>query len=217
MNIHHLSKENNLVCTWMNELRDIHIQNDRARFRKNIFRIGQVIAYEISKTLSYTQHNVTTPLGVKHTVKVNSNPVIGTIFRAGFPLYNGLLDFFDHADSAFVAAYRKHHADGSFEILQSYVTCPPLHNRTLIVADPMLATGASLIKAIDELLTYGNVQSLHIAVVIASKKGIETIPKHYPDAHIWVADIDDELNKDNYIVPGLGDAGDLCFGSKMQS
>jgi uracil phosphoribosyltransferase len=143
-------------------------------------------------------------------------PVIATIFRAGFPLFQGMLSYMDKADCAFIAAYRKHNKDGSFNINQEYVTCPDLTGRTLIVADPMLATGASLIMALEELFEYGKPAAVHIAVAIASTEGVSALRQKFPDFHIWAADIDDELTAKGYIVPGLGDAGDLSFGSKLQ-
>lgn len=215
--VHHLAKNNSIVNTWINELRSVQVQNDRMRFRKNIERIGEVIAYEISKTMPYENIEIDTPLGIHDGKKLSHQPVIATIFRAGFPLFQGMLNYFDHADGAFIAAYRKHHKDGSFNINQEYVTCPNLDGRTLIIADPMLATGASLIMALDELFEYGKPLAVHIAVTIACTEGISNVRNKYPEFTIWAADIDDELTAKGYIVPGLGDAGDLSFGSKMQA
>jgi uracil phosphoribosyltransferase len=155
-------------------------------------------------------------MGIYEGKKLTHQPVIATIFRAGFPLFDGMIQFFDQADCAFVAAYRKHNKDGSFNINQEYVTCPNLSDRTLIIADPMLATGASLIMALDELFEYGNPCAVHVVVAIACTEGISNLRHKYPDFTIWAADIDDELTAKGYIVPGLGDAGDLSFGSKMQ-
>jgi uracil phosphoribosyltransferase len=214
--VHHIANTNSLVNTWINELRNVDIQSDRMRFRKNIERIGEVIAYEISKTLPFKAVEVNTPLGIYNGSALQSEPVIATIFRAGFPLFQGMLNYFDKADCAFVAAYRKHHADGSFNIKQEYVTCPNLEGRTLIITDPMLATGASLIMALNELFEYGKPTAVHIVVSIACTEGIDYVRQKYPEAIIWAADIDEELTAKGYIVPGLGDAGDLCFGSKMQ-
>ena len=214
--VHHIAKTNSLVNTWINELRNVDIQTDRMRFRKNIERLGEVIAYEISKTLPFKTVEVNTPLGIYNGSALQSEPVIATIFRAGFPLFQGMLNYFDKADCAFVAAYRKHHNDGTFNIKQEYVTCPNLEGRTLILTDPMLATGASLIMALNELFEYGKPTALHIVVSIACTEGIDYVRQKYPEATIWAADIDEELTAKGYIVPGLGDAGDLCFGSKMQ-
>ncbi len=214
--IHHISKENSLVKVWMNELRDPSVQLDRLRFRRNMERIGEVIAYEISKTLSFEEQIVQTPLGEKESSVMTSQPVLTTILRAGVPLFQGILNYFDQADCSFIAAYRKHTKGDAFEIHQQYVTCPELEGRVLILADPMLATGASLITALDELRTYGHPSSIHIAVAIACTAGIENVRAKYPELTFWIGDIDEELTAKGYIVPGLGDAGDLAYGSKMQ-
>ncbi len=215
--VHHIAKNNSLVNQWVNELRDIDMQNDRMRFRRNMERIGEVMAYEISKTLAYTEREIETPLGMYTARELAGQPVLSTILRAGVPLYQGLLNYFDKADSSFVAAYRKHNAiDESFIISQEYVTCPNLEGRTLIMADPMLATGASLIMALEELYEYGKPEHVHVVVVIACTEGIDAVRHRFPDFTIWAADIDDELTAKGYIVPGLGDAGDLSFGPKMQ-
>jgi uracil phosphoribosyltransferase len=214
--VHHIAKHNSLVNTWVNELRNTEIQIDRLRFRNNMERIGEVIAYEISKTMPYTDIEVNTPLGIYNGQALEHQPVIATIFRAGFPLFQGMLHYFDRADCAFIAAYRKHHQDGTFNINQEYVTCPDLEGRTLIIADPMLATGSSLIMALDELFEYGKPSAVHIVVAIACTEGIDRVRSKYPEFTIWAADIDDELTAKGYIVPGLGDAGDLSFGSKLQ-
>ncbi len=214
--VHHIAKTNSLVNSWVNELRNVDIQSDRLRFRKNMARIGEVIAYEISKTMPYDEVEVNTPLGVYNGRALSHEPVIATIFRAGFPLFQGMLNYFDRADCAFIAAYRKHHNDGTFNINQEYVTCPDLTGRTLIIADPMLATGSSLIMGLGELFEYGTPAAVHIVVAIACTEGIDNVRRKYPEFTIWAADIDDELTAKGYIVPGLGDAGDLSFGSKMQ-
>jgi uracil phosphoribosyltransferase len=215
--VQHLAKQHSILQTWIAELRNIQIQQDRMRFRRNMQRIGEVIAYEISKTLEYDSVEIETPMGFYTSYMPAKQPVIATILRAGIPLFEGMLNVFDQADSAFVAAYRKHSlTDDSFQINQGYVTCPALNGRILIIADPMLATGSSLIAALDELLEYGKPAEVHIAVAIACTEGIDVIRQRYPDFKIWAADIDDELTAKGYIVPGLGDAGDLAFGSKMQ-
>lgn len=216
--VYNMSEEHSLVCQWMSEIRSVAVQMDRMRFRRNMERIGEVIAYEISKTLPFSKKAVETPLGsLEMTVFEDEYPVVATILRAGLPLHQGILNYFDKADCAFVAAYRKHHKDGSFEIEQHYVTCPDLSGRVLIIADPMLATGASLIQALDELTEYGNPSKIIIVCVIASNYGLEKVSRKYPDLDIWAADIDDEITAKGYIVPGLGDAGDLAFGEKRQA
>ncbi len=214
--VHHLAKQHSLINTWIHELRDVEVQQDRMRFRRNMERIGEVAAYEISKVLGYQPLEVTTPLAIYNGIQLNRQPVVATILRAGVPLYQGILNYFDKADSAFIAAYRKHKPDESFEINQEYVTCPNLDGRTLIIADPMLATGASLVMALEELHDYGQPDEVHVVVAIACEEGIEAIQKKFPTFTIWAADIDEELTTKGYIVPGLGDAGDLSFGQKMQ-
>lgn len=206
-----------MVSNWMQEIRSIDIQKDKMRFRRNTERIGEIAAYEISKMLSFEEVEVTTPLGIKKQQVLAEKPVLATILRAGVPLHQGLLNYFDHADAAFIAAYRKHNKnDGTFEIEQNYVTCPDLEGRTLIIADPMLATGASLLLAIQGLLEFGKPKQMHIVTVISCTEGLETVLRKYPEVHIWAGDIDEELTAKGYIVPGLGDAGDLAFGSKLQ-
>ena len=213
-----LSKNNSLLNHWVAELRDVHVQNDRMRFRRNIERIGEVAAYELSKTLQFKPVEVTTPLGIAPTQLLKEQPVLATILRAGLPLHQGMLNYFDKADNAFISAYRKHHPDGSFEISVEYLSCPDLNNRILIIADPMLATGASLVETIQAITKTQKPKEIHIAVAIASKKGIETVQAALGmDTPIWCGDIDDVLNDKSYIVPGLGDAGDLAYGTKMQS
>ncbi len=212
-----LSERHSLLSNWISELRDVDVQADRMRFRKNIERIGEVIAYEISKTLSWVEKETTTPLGKAQSKMLNQQPVLATILRAGSPLHQGMLNYFDKADNAFIAAYRKHHPDGSFEISLNYMACPNLANRVVIIADPMLATGASLVKTIGLLKKEWHFAELHIACVIASKEGVDHLQQAVPEAKIWCGDIDDELNSKGYIVPGLGDAGDLAFGEKAQS
>lgn len=214
--IHILSEEFSLVNTWINELRNVEVQNDRMKFRRNMERIGEISAYYISKMLPYKEVEITTPLDKIKSKELEVQPVITTILRAGVPLFQGVLNYFDKADCGFVAAYRKHDANDYFSIKQDYLTCPDLEGRPLIVADPMLATGASLIEAIKDLLTHGNPIQMHIVVAIASKQGVETIRKAYPNAEIWIGAIDENLTDKGYISPGLGDAGDLSFGEKLQ-
>jgi uracil phosphoribosyltransferase len=213
-----LSKNNSLLNHWVAELRDVQVQNDRMRFRRNIERIGEVAAYELSKTLRFKSVDVTTPLGIASTSLLEEQPVLGTILRAGLPLHQGMLNYFDKADNAFISAYRKHHPDGSFEISLEYLSCPDLNNRILILCDPMLATGASIVETIQAIQKTYTPAQIHIVVTIASQKGIEHVEKELgADTPIWCAAIDPILNDKSYIVPGLGDAGDLAFGTKMQS
>ena len=215
--IHNFSKQHSLVSNWVSELRNIDVQNDRLRFRRNLERIGEVIGYEISKQLETEEKEITTPLGIASCKVLREQPVLATILRAGLAMHNGLLSFFDHADNAFLSAYRKHHPDGSFEISMEYMSCPELDGRVVIISDPMLATGASLVKSIQYLKNEGDIKQIHIVCAIACSVGIEYVLRAEPKAIIWCGDIDDELTAKGYIVPGLGDAGDLAFGTKMQN
>jgi uracil phosphoribosyltransferase len=215
--ITNLSDQNSVFSEWIRELRDIDLQNDRMRFRRNIERIGEIAAYEISKILPYKIITIQTPMGEAICHELEEQPVLATILRAGLPLHQGLLNYFDKADNAFIAGYRKHHIDGSFEAEQQYLTCPDITNRPLILADPMLASGSSLVLALQSLLDTGKPSQLHIVCVIACIEGIELLTRKFPNAHIWAGAIDDELTAKGYIVPGLGDAGDLSFGTKKQS
>lgn len=211
-----LSEKHSLVSNWVAELRDVNIQNDRMRFRRNLERIGEVAAYEISKVLPFEEKEIQTPLGIAEHKMMKEQPVLATILRAGLPLHQGLLNYFDKADNAFISAYRKHHKDGSFEISLEYISCPELENRVLIISDPMLATGASLVKTIQYLKDEGSPSSIHIVAAIACTVGIEYVKREAPSVTIWCGDIDDELTAKGYIVPGLGDAGDLAYGTKVQ-
>lgn len=211
-----LSEQFSLVSTWINELRNVEIQNDRMRFRRNMERIGEIAAFEISKKLPTHQIEITTPLDKIQVREIAVQPVITTILRAGVPLFQGILNYLDRSDCGFVAAYRKHDANDYFSIKQDYLTCPNIDGRPLIVADPMLATGASLIEAIKDLLNHGKPSQLHIVVAIASQQGIDTITNAYPEAMIWTGVIDEKLTSKGYITPGLGDAGDLSYGEKLQ-
>lgn len=212
-----LSEQHSLVSTWVAELRDVTVQNDRMRFRRNLERIGEVAAYEISRKLSYVTTEIQTPLGTAEHQLLAEQPVLATILRAGLPLHQGLLNYFDKGDNAFVSAYRKHHPDGSFEISMEYVSCPDLEGRVLIISDPMLATGSSLIKTIQYLKEEGKPKEIHIVAAIACTVGIEYVKREQPHVNIWCGGIDDELTAKGYIVPGLGDAGDLAFGTKRQN
>ncbi|HEU4858574.1 MAG TPA: uracil phosphoribosyltransferase [Chitinophagaceae bacterium] len=212
-----LSEQHSLVSNWINELRDITIQQDRLRFRTNLERIAEIAAYEISKVLPFVEIEVETPLGTAVSKALKDQPVLATILRAGIPMHNGLLNYFDKADNAFVAAYRKHEKDGTFEISLEYMSCPDLENRIIIVSDPMLATGASLVKTIHFLKEEGPPKEIHVVCAIACTVGIEYVKREDPSVTIWCGDIDEELTAKGYIVPGLGDAGDLAYGSKSQS
>ncbi|SHK90150.1 uracil phosphoribosyltransferase [Chryseobacterium polytrichastri] len=211
-----LSEKFSLVNQWINELRNVEIQHDRMRFRRNMERIGEIAAFEISKGLETREVEIQTPLDTIKVTEIAVQPVITTILRAGVPLFEGILNYLDGADCGFVAAYRKHDANDYFSIKQDYLTCPSIEGRPLIVGDPMLATGASLIEAIKDLLTHGTPSQLHIVAAIASRQGVETIQNAYPDAEIWVGAIDENLTSKGYITPGLGDAGDLSYGEKLQ-
>lgn len=211
-----LSQQHSLISNWVGELRDINVQTDRMRFRRNLERIGEIAAYEISKVLPFEEKEIQTPLGIATHKVLAEQPVLATILRAGLPLHNGLLNYFDKADNAFISAYRKHNKDGSFEISLDYVSCPELENRVIIISDPMLATGSSLVKTIHYLKEEGHPREMHIVVAIACTVGIEYVKREEPSVTIWCGDIDDELTAKGYIVPGLGDAGDLAFGTKVQ-
>jgi uracil phosphoribosyltransferase len=211
-----LSQQHSLISNWVAELRDTTIQTDRMRFRRNLERIGEVAAYEISKVLPFIEKEIQTPLGIAEHKVLKEQPVLATILRAGLPLHQGLLNFFDRADNAFISAYRKHNKDGSFEISLDYVSCPELEGRVVIISDPMLATGSSLVKTIHFLKAEGKPREIHIVAAIACTVGIEYVKREEPSVTIWCGDIDDELTAKGYIVPGLGDAGDLAFGTKVQ-
>ncbi|MEN2436622.1 uracil phosphoribosyltransferase [Weeksellaceae bacterium A-14] len=211
-----LSDSFSLINSWINDLRNVDVQADRLRFRRNMERIGEIAAFEISKELEYREVEITTPLDKIKSREIAVQPVITTILRAGVPLFQGVLNYFDRADCGFVAAYRKHDANDYFSIKQDYLTCPSIEGRPLIVADPMLATGASLIEALKDLLTHGKPSQLHIVSAIAAKEGMETVSMAYPEAHIWIGALDEKLTSKGYITPGLGDAGDLSYGEKLQ-
>jgi uracil phosphoribosyltransferase len=211
-----LSEKYSLLSNWIAEIRDVEMQSDRMRFRRNLERIGEVAALELSKGLEFEEREVQTPLGIAVAKTLRYQPVITTILRAGLPLHQGLLNYFDRADNGFISAYRKHQRDGSFEISLDYISCPELEGRVVIVSDPMLATGASLVKTIQYLREEGHPSEIHVVVAIACTVGIEYVLRSEPNCKIWCGDIDDELTAKGYIVPGLGDAGDLAFGTKVQ-
>ncbi len=210
------SQNNSILNQYIAEIRDIHIQNDSLRFRRNIERIGEIMAYEISKDLSYKEIEIQTPLAVAHESVPAERPVIACILRAGLPLHQGFLNYFDHAENAFVSAYRKYTDEQHFDIHIEYIASPRLDGKTLIIVDPMLATGGSMELAYKALLTKGEPSHIHIASVIATTQAVEHLKTTLPQdkVTIWCAAIDPSLNAHQYIVPGLGDAGDLCFGEK---
>jgi len=213
--IFNLSTHSSLARVYLKELREVVIQKDRARFRKNLERIGQILAYEISKSLPAKVEEIQTPLEKTEISIPENHPVLCSIMRAGVPFFEGFLSYFDHSDCAFVGAYRgRHEQDFTFEIELDYVASPNLEGKTLILIDPMLATGKSMIKAIEALKKWGEPAAIHIASVIATPQGIDLIESCFPNADIWTAAIDRELNAHFYIVPGLGDAGDLAYGQK---
>lgn len=214
--VHNLSEKHSLVSNWLSELRDVEVQQDRLRFRANLQRIGEVCAYEISKQLPFVEKEVTTPLGISVCRVLEKQPVLATILRAGIPMHNGLLNYFDKADNAFISAYRKHKPDGSFDISLDYISCPEMQDRVVIISDPMLATGSSLVKTMQFIREEGNPAKIHIVCALACTVGIEYVLRAEPKAVIWCGDIDDELTAKGYIVPGLGDAGDLAYGVKVQ-
>ena len=214
--VHNFSNEHSLISNWVSELRCIDVQKDRMRFRRNLERIAEVIGYEISKNMETSEVDILTPMGTAKCKVLKDQPVLATILRAGLAMHNGLLNYFDKADNAFLSAYRKHNADGTFEIALEYMSCPPIDGRIVIVSDPMLATGSSLVKAIQYIRDAGKIKELHVVCAIAATKGIETLLKAEPTATIWCGAIDDNLSAKGYILPGLGDAGDLAYGSKMQ-
>ena len=214
--VHNLSQSNSIINQFVSELRDVEIQKDRMRFRRNLVRLGEIFAYEISKTMAYVKKDVTTSLGMANVPVLEEQPIVGTILRAGLPLHEGLLNFFDNADNAFISAYRKHHKDGTFDIKLEYVSSPSLDNRLLILADPMLATGSSMVMTYKAMLEKGRPRQTHIVAALASIQGIEYVKRNLAsDVTLWVGAIDEELTVQSYIVPGLGDAGDLAFGEKI--
>lgn len=216
MEIINLGATNSILNQFVAELRDVTIQTDSLRFRRNIERIGEILSYEISKHIAYQKKTIQTPLGKADMMVPNSRVVISTILRAGLPFHQGFLNYFDHAENAFVSAYRKYKDRLNFDIHIEYIASPRLKDKILIITDPMLATGSSMELAFQALLTKGEPEHIHVASIIASKQAINYIKECMPadKTTVWVAAIDDELDEHSYIVPGLGDAGDLAFGIK---
>ncbi len=216
MKIHNFAEKPSLVSQYLAEMRDINIQADRLRFRRNLERLGEIFAYEISKDLSYKTERITTPLGVEASCDILAEKVVlGTIFRAGVPFHQGFLRYLDNAENAFVSAYRKYKEKENFDILIEYLASPRLDGKTLILCDPMLATGASMELSYKALLTKGTPAKVHLASVIASQQAVDYLQSVMPaEAELWVGVIDEKINAHSYIVPGLGDAGDLAYGTK---
>jgi uracil phosphoribosyltransferase len=217
--IKNLGLENTIFNQYIAEIRDVKIQKDPMRFRRNLERLGEIFAYEISKTFSYHSVDVTTPLGVKTMQLMDEQPILATILRAGLPLHQGMLNIFDHADNAFISAFRKHYMDGTFDIQIDYMSAPDMDDRILVICDPMLASGQSMVCAYNEIMKQGHPKYIHIVSVIASTQGVEYLRRNLPDIDctIWLGAVDDELTVQSYIVPGLGDAGDLAYGCKNDS
>ena len=217
MIIHDFSNRNSILNRFISELRDVDVQKDTMRFRKNIERIGEILSYELSKTLNYETEEVQTPLGSKAMDLSNNALVLCSIMRAGIPLHQGLLNYFDKAENAFISAYRDHpNGDDNFEVIVQYLASPGLDNKILVLTDPMLATGKTLENVLIAIKAHGNPKQIHIVSVIGSKIGIDYLEPIFPEnTHLWIAAIDDDLNSRGYIIPGLGDAGDLCYGPKL--
>jgi len=216
MNVTILDHQNSLLNKFIAEIRDENVQKDSMRFRRNIERIGEILAYELSKSLSYKSETITTPLGTKIVQSLQNEVVLCSILRAGLPLHNGLLNYFDNAENAFISAYRKHTSETDFEIVVEYSASPNLENKTLILVDPMLATGQSLVSVFEGLKKHGTPKEIHLVCVIGATDGIKYIENHLPEnTKLWIATVDQKLNSKGYIVPGLGDAGDLSYGQKL--
>lgn len=218
MYIHNLSQQNSILNTFISEIRDVTIQKDSMRFRRNIERIGEILGYEMSKALNYKTSKIETPLADCNIDLLNNDIVLCSILRAGVPLHNGLLNYFDNAENAFISAYRHHkHDPESFEIIVEYLACPDLENKTLILADPMLATGQSMVATFEALKPFGTPKEVHLVSVIGAQEGVDYVNNEFDkNTHLWIAAVDETLNNKGYIVPGLGDAGDLAFGKKLQ-
>lgn len=211
-----LSKKNSILTQFINEIRDTNIQKDGMRFRRNLERISEIISYELSKELHYTPVSIKTPLGNSPSVQISNQMVICSILRAGLPSHMGVINYFDQAENAFISAYRKTRKDHSFTIEVEYAACPDLTDKTLILVDPMLATGASILAVYQSLLKFGQPKHIHILSILGSKDGCKALEKELPETcTLWIGDVDNKLNDKGYIIPGLGDAGDLAFGEKI--
>lgn len=216
MKVINFAEQNSLISQYMTEMRDVNIQKDMLRFRRNLERVGEIMAYEISKTLDYRTVETLTPLDVAKTSVIDSQVVLATIFRAGVPFHLGFLNYLDNAQNAFVSAYRKYKEKENFDVCIEYLASPRLDGKTLVLADPMLATGASMELSYRALLTKGNPAHIHVASVIASRQAVDYICEKFPADRttVWIGAIDEHINEHSYIVPGLGDAGDLAYGVK---
>ncbi len=217
MQIHHLSEKNSVLNHFLGEIRNVNVHNDSMRFRRNIERIGEIMAYELSKELAYEAVEIQTPLAIKKATQIKDKLVLCSILRAGLTLHLGFLNYFDTAENGFISAYRYHpNNDDDFEIKVEYQAVADINNKNVLLMDPMLATGQSIVSVYNKLLERGTPAAIHIAVVIAAPEGIDFLKKNLPEnCHLWIAAIDEKLNEHYYIVPGLGDAGDLAFGSKL--
>ena len=217
MEIINLGKQNSIFNHFIREIRDVNIQKDAMRFRRNIERIGEIFAYEISKKMTYENNDITTPLGISSESLMIEKPVLATILRAGLPLHQGLLNYFDSSENCFISAFRKHNRGGDFEIKIEYMSSPNLEGKTVILCDPMLASGSSMVLAIEALLSKGKPKHIHVVVTIASPEGIQYFKENLPfrNCTLWLGAQDKEMTAQSYIVPGLGDAGDLAFGEKI--
>ena len=216
MKIFNLQRNNTVLNHFISEIRDVNIQKDSMRFRRNIERIGEIFAYEISKEMIYEDKEIVTPLGISIQPLMNEKPILTTILRAGLPFHQGFLNYFDNSDSAFISAYRKHKKGGEFEIKVEYMSSPNLNNKTLILCDPMIASGASIVMAMQAILEKGKPKHIHVVGVIASSEGIQYLIENSPVKNwtLWLGSEDAEMTSQSYIVPGLGDAGDLAYGEK---
>lgn len=216
MKIINFAETNSILNQYVAEIRDVQVQSDRLRFRRNIERIGEIMAYEMSKDFAYSLKNIQTPLGIAPTQTPDNQLVLSTILRAGLPFHQGFLSYFDGAENAFVSAYRKYKDTLKFDIHIEYIASPRIDGKTLIITDPMLATGSSMELSYQAMLTKGHPSEIHVASIIASRQAVEHIAETFPEdkTTIWCATIDPEINEHSYIVPGLGDAGDLAFGEK---
>lgn len=217
MQIHILSENNSVLNHFLGQIRNVNVHNDSMRFRRNIERIGEIMAYELSKELHYSDIEIQTPLGIKKTTEIKDQLVLCSILRAGIPLHMGFLNYFDSAENGFVSAYRYHpNNDAYFEIKVEYQAIADINNKNLLLIDPMLATGQSIVAVFNRLMERGTPKEIHIAVTIAAPEGIAYLEKHLPhNCHLWIAALDEKLDDKSYIVPGLGDAGDLAFGEKL--
>lgn len=217
MQIHYISEQNSILTHFLSQLRNVEIQKDSMRFRRNIERIGEIMSYEISKTLDFKPIEVQTPLAVKQTYELKDQVVICSILRAGLALHYGFLNYFDDSENGFISAYRHHYNnDEKFEIKVEYQAIPNINDKILLLVDPMLATGQSLVAVFNQLISTQKPKEIHIAIVIAAPEGVEYLKENLPNScHLWIAVLDEKLNDKKYIVPGLGDAGDLAYGSKL--